>query len=247
MPVPKKNRQLFEVFMVAPHRNSHRRCNGRPILVRPVLSCLGAIALSIAVSSFVSPTPQSAAAQPQVTQHQKNALASLSAQERATLSQGQATVSGSEGRFVGRVVVNAPASTTWDVLTDYNNFERFFPHVENSRLLESAGNRRVFEQLNAVRIFPLTSRSRIVIAATENYPRQIDFSLVEGDADALQGLWRIEPVSASQPNQVLVTHQVFVDPEGGAATRNFVLGVYRQVLQDTMGAIKTETEQRARR
>lgn len=200
-----------------------------------VLGGVAAIALTLSTALTL----------PASAQALKSALDQLPSQEQATLRGGRATVSGTNGQFVGRVLVNAPAATAWQVLTDYNNFERFFPNVENSRLLESNGNRRVFEQINVVRIFPITSRTRIVIAATETYPRQIDFRLVEGDVDALQGTWRIEPVAAS--NQMLITHRVSVDPEGSAATRGLFFGIYQDVLEDTLVAIKRESEQRARR
>ena len=205
---------------------------------RYVLSGLTAIALMIAAQLSL----------PVSAQHAKDALDPLPAQERVALREGQATVSGDNGQFVGRVLVNGSVSTAWQVLTDYDNFEQFFPNVESSQLLESAGNRRVFEQVNVVRIFPISNRSRIVIAATESHPQQINFRLVEGDLDTLQGIWRLDPIAphiGAQPNQVLITHQVALTPEGGRATRGLFFSTYQRILEDTMIAIKQETERRA--
>ena len=191
---------------------------------------------------LTAPLPLTASAQ------RKNALDPLPVQERVTLREGQATVTGGDGQFVGRVLVDAPVSIAWDVLTDYNNFEAFFPNVENSQLLESAGDRNVFEQVNVARVFLFNSRTRVVIATTESYPQQISFQLVEGDMDLLQGVWRFDPVApypGAQPNQVLITHQVALEPEDGGITRGMFFSTYRNILEDTLLAIKQETERRA--
>ncbi len=205
---------------------------------RNVLGGLTAIAVTLTV-----PLTMTASAQ-----RVKNVLDPLPVQERVALRDGEATVAGDDGEFIGRVLVNAPVATAWEVLTDYNNFEAFFPNVENSELLESAGDRNVFEQVNVARIFLFKSRSRVVIAATESYPQQISFQLVEGDMDSLQGVWRLEPVApykGAQPNQVLITHQVALEPDEGGITRSLFFSTYRNILEDTMLAIKQETERRA--
>ena len=205
---------------------------------RNVLGGLTAIALT-----FSPPLPLTASAE-----QLKNALDPLPVQERVSLREGQATVEGGDGEFIGRVLVDASVSTAWEVLTDYNNFEAFFPNVENSQLLESAGDRNVFEQVNVARIFLFNSRSRVVIAATESYPQQISFQLVEGDMDSLQGVWRLDPVAqykGAQPNQVLITHQVALEPDEGGITRGLFFSTYRNILENTLFAIKQETERRA--
>jgi len=204
--------------------------NGYPALGVMVAIAVVAVSLILPVSAQVNPT-----------------FAQLPAQERLALQNGQATVSGDEGQFTGRVLVDAPLSTAWQVVTDYDNFDQFLPTVEASQLLESTGNRRVFEQVNVVRIFPITRRSRIVVASTLSYPQQIDFNLVEGDLNRLQGIWQFESVSSSagaSPNQVLITHQVAVTPEGGGLVRGLFFNTYRNVLEDTLSALKQESERR---
>ncbi|MGB3491812.1 MAG: SRPBCC family protein [Elainellaceae cyanobacterium] len=202
-----------------------------------VLSGLMAIAIIIATS--ISP----AAFSQDISQDINDSLRQLPAQEQAALQGGDATVTGGNGQFTGRVLINASAPEVWQVLTDYDNFERFFPNIETSRLLESSDNRSVFEQINVVQVFLFTQRSRIVVASTENYPQQIDFSLVEGDLESLQGSWQIESISSS-PNQVLITHQVSVEPNQGGAVRNVFFGIYQNVLEDTLAALKQEAERR---
>ncbi|MGJ3253895.1 MAG: SRPBCC family protein [Elainellaceae cyanobacterium] len=194
-----------------------------------MLSSLSAIALIVATSFGFPALAQSG-----------SAVSQLPSQDQAALQSGRVTLSGSNGQYTVRVLVSAPAATAWSVLTDYNNFSRFFPSVAESRLLRSDGNQRVFEQINVIRIFPISRRSRIVIAATESYPQRIAFNLVEGDVDSLQGTWQLEPISATQ---VLITHQVSVQPES-STPRGIFFNIYQNTLQDTLAALKQEAERR---
>lgn len=180
-------------------------------------------------------------------QQAKNVLNSLPNQERRALRSGQVMMSGANGQFTGRVLIDAPMAETWQVLTDYDNFEEFLPNIANSRLLDVSGNRNVFEQINVVQVLPLvTNRSRIVIESLESYPQQINFSLVEGDLEALQGVWYFDPVVYAGREQVLLTHEVYIDP-GQSSTRGVFFNTYRGVLTNSLRATKIEAERRASR
>lgn len=179
--------------------------------------------------------------QPATSQTQPQTLIAQSAQNR-DLQSGRAVVSGDQGNFVGQVLVNVPAEMAWQVLTDYDNFENFLPGVTSSQLLASEGNRRVFEQVNEVRVAFFNQRTRVRIATSETFPRQIDFQLVEGDVESVVGAWQIDPV-ADNPNQVVVTHRVDIDP--GQSNRGVFFNIYRNNLRDTLSALKEEMERRA--
>jgi len=173
-----------------------------------------------------------------------SALDQLPATDRAALRNGDVLVTQSNGQFVGRVLINAATTDVWQILTDYNNLARVFPNIESSKLLRSNNNTHVFEQINVVRFFPVTRRIRVVVAATESYLQQINFSLVEGDVDALQGTWRLDaiaPYRGAAPNQVLVTHQVAITP-GGSTPRSLFQSIYADALEDTLAAIKQAAE-----
>lgn len=177
----------------------------------------------------------------------KNVLNSLPRDERTALRNGQVMMSGRNGQFTGRVLINASLAETWQVLTDYDNFEQFLPNIENSRWLESSGDRNVFEQINVVQVLPfVTNRSRIVIESLESYPQQINFGLIEGDLQALQGVWYFDSVYHAGREQVLLTHEVYIDP-GQSSTRGVFFNTYRNVLTNSLRATKVEAERRAGR
>lgn len=157
------------------------------------------------------------------------------------LQAGEVSVTGEAGQYVGQVVATGTVDAAWAVLTDYNNFASFFPDVEESQLLESDGNQKVFEQVNVIHVFPFTRRSRVVISAVESYPQQISFSVIDGDVKSLQGVWQIE---SAGDNQVLVTHRVSIDP-GSSPTRDLFLSLYKDSLDDTMAAIGQEITRRS--
>ena len=167
--------------------------------------------------------------------------------ERAALRNGQVSLQGEDGKYTGRVLVNASMDTVWQVLTDYDNFEEFLPKVSNSELLEANGDRKVFEQTNKVKIFLFNKKSRVRIAVKENYPQQISFEIVDGDLESLNGAWKLEAVSpypSAPPNQVLMTHQVSVEP-GSIISKSIFFDIYEDTLKSTLAAIKEEVEERA--
>jgi ribosome-associated toxin RatA of RatAB toxin-antitoxin module len=195
-----------------------------------LVSFFGAIALTTTIS-FVTPLPTQAASSP---------IAQLSSQEQTILRSGQVSLTGKNGQYTCRVIVSAPVATVWKLLTDYNNFENYFPNVASSQILEAKGNRKIFEQVYLIQALIFSKRARVRIASTETYPRQINFNLVEGDVNALNGVWRLDPLSS---NQVLVTHQVSVDP--GSDNRALFFGIYEDTLEKTLQAVKQRSEQQA--
>lgn len=165
--------------------------------------------------------------------------------ERVALREGRVVVTGDRGNYTARVLVTASKATTWEVLTDYNNFQQFLPNVATSQLLESNGNQKVFEQVNVFRVLAIAQRSRVRIAVTETYPQTIAFRLVEGDLGSLEGTWNLEPVSqipGRQPDKVLISHQVAVDP--GSNPQGLFFSIYKNSLTNTLAALKQEIEQR---
>ncbi|MEM9275227.1 MAG: SRPBCC family protein [Cyanobacteria bacterium P01_F01_bin.143] len=168
--------------------------------------------------------------------------------ERVALREGKVIIAGEKGDYIGRFLVNGSIDTAWQVLTDYNNYELFLPGVTDSQLLEINGDRKVFEQINRVKTFIFTTKARVRMVVTESYPQKIAFNFLDGDLDTLDGTWLLEPVSpypSAPPNQVLITHQVNVEPNP-IPSRSFFYNIYENTLEKTLVAIKEEVEERGR-
>jgi ribosome-associated toxin RatA of RatAB toxin-antitoxin module len=169
----------------------------------------------------------------------------LPAIERDALRQGRVIINGEKGKYTARILVKGSVDTAWDVLTDYENFQQFLPNITSSQLIENNGNRKVFEQVNRVRVLVFNQTSRIRLAITERYPQQIAFTLVEGDLKSLEGFWQLEPVSpypSASPDRVLITQQVNVASDSGG---NLFYSIFEDSLEKTLAAIEQEVQQRS--
>lgn len=166
--------------------------------------------------------------------------------QRVALREGEVTLTGEQGKYVCRVLVNSNLDSAWQVLTDYENFEQFLPGVAESELMQTNGDRKVVQQINQVKTLIFSTQARVRLAITESYPQQIAFSFVDGDLDSLEGTWLLEPVSPSPsapPNQVLITHRVNVEPNK-SLSKSIFYGIYENSLEQTLAAIKDEAEAR---
>ena len=197
---------------------------------RLLIGYASAIALSLFVPLTANAMPQSNAS-----------LTQLPGQEQTTLKAGRIVLTGEKGHYTGRVLVTAPLNTAWDVLTDYDHFKNFIPGVVSSQILQNNGNQTIFEQINVVKVFLFTKKSRLVIASSEHYPSQINFQLRSGDIKSLNGLWTLDLISS---NQVLITQDVTFDP-GSSVPRNLAFNIYKNSLANSLKAIKQETERRS--
>jgi ribosome-associated toxin RatA of RatAB toxin-antitoxin module len=171
----------------------------------------------------------------------------LPLEQRVALRNGEIIFLGQGGKYTCRLLVNSSIDNAWKVLTDYDNFAEFLPGVTRSALIQSKGDRKVFEQINKIKTLIFSIESRVQIATTESYPQQIAFEAVEGDLEILDGKWTLEPVSpypSAPPDQVLLTHQVVVEP-AKAPSDSIFFSIYEDRLEETLMAIKQETEKRS--
>jgi len=155
-------------------------------------------------------------------------------------------VTGEKGKYVARVLVDAPVDKVWKVLTDYPNFYKFIPNMISSKILEDRGDRKVIEQVDSRQVFVITVVSRTKLAIQETDRKQIDFRLIDGDLSQMEGYWKIEPVSSvprQAPNQILITYTVNAQPDKSAPADAFY-GIFKDALGDILQAIKTEIKKR---
>lgn len=172
----------------------------------------------------------------------------LSASDRTVLKSGQALVTGEKGNYVAKVLVKSSQDAAWNVLTDYGSLSKFLPNVVSSKILESNGNRKVIEQVDARQIFLINVRSRIRSSVTETAKTRIDFQQVDGDLQKLQGYWTVEPIapfSGAKANQVLITYVVDAQPKPGTP-KGIFYNLFKDSLGQTLSVISQEVVRRSR-
>jgi ribosome-associated toxin RatA of RatAB toxin-antitoxin module len=159
--------------------------------------------------------------------------------------EGDAVLQGSNGNYTGRVTVRGPLTTIWAVLTDYDNFSNFMPNVIESRLLQSEGNIKFFEQVQLFQILLASRKARVKLEVTEKPRQLIQFRVVEGEVKSLKGSWKIERRSG---DLYLLTHQVSVEPDiRSDFNRQLFYAVYEDTLERTLTAVKQEVDKRSGR
>ncbi|MUG92061.1 cyclase/dehydrase [Scytonema sp. UIC 10036] len=171
----------------------------------------------------------------------------LPTNERVALRKGQSLVTGEKGKYTARVLVTTSLDTAWEVITDYNNFSKFLPNVVSSKVVSTNKNQKVIEQVDSRQVLLLRVKSRIRSAITETEKSRVDFQLLDGDLKSMKGYWLIEPIAqytGGKPTQVLITQVVEAQPKSGTPAKVFY-GVFKDSLNNMMGAIKQEVEKRS--
>ncbi|MEC4815077.1 MAG: SRPBCC family protein [Scytonema sp. PMC 1069.18] len=81
----------------------------------------------------------------------------------------------------------------WKVLTDYETLPDFVPNLAKSRLLEHPKGGIRLEQVGSQRFLRFNFCARVVLDIEEHFPKEIYFSMVEGDFRDFSGSWQLQP------------------------------------------------------
>ena len=171
----------------------------------------------------------------------------LPLEQRVSLRRGEVIMIGKKGQYTSLMLAKSSMDNVWQVLTDYDHFAEFLPGVISSKLIETDGDRKIFEQTNKIKTFVFSTESRLEVAATESYPQRIAFKAIAGDLKTMNGTWLLQPVSpypSAPPDRVLITHTVTVEPAKTPIDSIF-FNIYEDQLAKTLKAIKQETEKRS--
>ena len=171
-------------------------------------------------------------------------ISPLTPADQGALRQRRPVVVPAGKRLVSRILVAAPASVMWDVLTDYSNFARILPTVVSSRVLESKGDRHIVEQIDSRTILLAPVRTRVRTENIEIPQKRINFRLVEGDMNTFDGHWQIYPVeTATAPGveQTLLLQSAVVDA-GPVFFGSIVQPLIIDSLKANVTALRDEAE-----
>ncbi|KAK4282641.1 hypothetical protein QN277_013995 [Acacia crassicarpa] len=103
-------------------------------------------------------------------------------------------------RIESRIPIDAPLTTVWNILTDYERLADFIPGLAVSKLLEKGENyARLFQVGEQNLAFGLKFNAKGVVDCYEKgleslrsgIKRDIDFKMTEGDFQLFEGKWSI--------------------------------------------------------
>lgn len=104
-------------------------------------------------------------------------------------------------RIVAHTDIPFDAEQLWQVLTDYDHLADFIPNLTRSQRLSHPDGGIRLEQVGAQCFLNVKFCARVVLDMVETFPRELSFSMVEGDFRQFEGKWTLEPV-AQQPHSI---------------------------------------------
>ncbi|NJN21872.1 MAG: hypothetical protein HC812_12710 [Leptolyngbya sp. RL_3_1] len=169
----------------------------------------------------------------------------LNDSQQRRLAQGEVVLNGQLGDYTAWAIAQASPPTVWDVLTDYEGFPQFLPSVISSKVTERAGNRTVVARRDRRKIGFMPIKVKIVTENIEVNQERIDYRMLSGTLDSLEGVWRLAPLDpvGDAPRTLLV--QMIEAKASMGPLQKYFYEVFEKGLVDTLGSLRTEMERRA--
>ncbi|NER81264.1 MAG: hypothetical protein F6K42_17195 [Leptolyngbya sp. SIO1D8] len=164
--------------------------------------------------------------------------------EQNILQQGNVVLTGSEGNYAVWALVNAALPTVWDVLTAYEQFPDFLPSVVAARVLERRDNRVWVERRDRRKIGFLPIKVKIVTENIEFEQERIDYQMVEGTLDSMQGSWRLVPIPAPDNAPTTLLVQTIAATANMGPLQGYFYEVFETGLVETIADLRAEMTRR---
>lgn len=167
------------------------------------------------------------------------------AQQRS-LHHGDVVLTGDSGRYGVWAIASAPLSVAWQVLTAYEEFPEFLPSVVASRILERDGERVVVERRDRRKVGWMPIKVRIVTENIEVNTTRIDYRMVEGTLESMEGQWRLAPAETTPGTSpaTLVVQTITAKANLGPL-QGYFYEVFEQGLTETLKHLCQEMAHRA--
>lgn len=112
---------------------------------------------------------------------------------------------GRRRQILARLEIPRAVEQVWQVLTDYEHLADFIPNLARSRRLPHPDGGIRLEQLGTQCFLNMKFCARVVLDMQELFPRELQFSRVEGDFKEFQGAWRLHPISDAADGATVAT------------------------------------------
>lgn len=115
-------------------------------------------------------------------------------------------------QIIASVAVPRSLEQVWTVLTDYESLSDFVPNLTSSRLLSRPDGGIRLEQIGAQCFLNFKFCARVILDMTEVFPREIGFSMVEGDFKKFLGRWLLQPAVINEQAATVLCYELIVQP-----------------------------------
>jgi ribosome-associated toxin RatA of RatAB toxin-antitoxin module len=114
----------------------------------------------------------------------------------------------SKGMVEATILIDAPAESIWQIMTNCSEIPTFVPGVKSCQVLSSGESWEIIR--HEVKWIWLLPKLSYVFRASYIENRQIDFVRIDGDLREMRGAWRLSPLNAG--SQTIVQYRVYLDP-----------------------------------
>ncbi|MGB3203204.1 MAG: SRPBCC family protein, partial [Nodosilinea sp.] len=121
-------------------------------------------------------------------------------------------LNGQQRRILAFTDLPFTAEQVWQVLTDYDNLATFIPNLSCSQRLNHPEGGIRLEQIGSQCFLNIKFCARVVLDMVEAFPRELRFSMVEGDFRQFEGRWTLEPVTTSPGQLVRLGYDLVIRP-----------------------------------
>jgi ribosome-associated toxin RatA of RatAB toxin-antitoxin module len=104
------------------------------------------------------------------------------------------------------------AEQLWQILTDYENLAEFIPNLVQSRRLRHPEGGIRLEQVGAQSLLNVRFCARVVLDAVEIFPRELRFTMVEGDFRQFEGKWTLSPLVGAPAPRTRLGYDLLICP-----------------------------------
>lgn len=115
-------------------------------------------------------------------------------------------------RIFASTRIPATADQVWQVLTDYNNLSSFIPNLSYSQRLSHPNGGIRLEQIGSQCFLNIKFCARVVLDMVEAFPKELRFSMVEGDFRQFEGKWTLEPGKDASGEVVRLGYDLVIRP-----------------------------------
>lgn len=115
-------------------------------------------------------------------------------------------------QIVASIAIPRSLEQVWQILTDYEKLADFVPNLTSSRLLSKPSGGIRIEQIGAQCFLNFKFCARVILDMTEVFPKEIGFSMVEGDFKKFMGKWTLQPAVIGEQTATILSYELMVQP-----------------------------------
>ena len=115
-------------------------------------------------------------------------------------------------KILATIAIPQPLEQVWQIITDYDRLSDFIPNLTVSQQVEHPTGGIRLEQIGAQCFLNIKFCARVLLDMQEQFPREVSFSMVEGDFKKFMGAWRLQPAQVGEQLGTLLSYELVVQP-----------------------------------